>query len=278
MKTILVLTDFSKKAEHAAEMAMQIALLANAQVQLFTAFHAPQVFPSDGGLSPFFEDYSEEEEVANSKLKELAERLQKKAGWQNHPVISYRSQPGSLTDNIEGLNPWLIVMGGKSKASALSHFIYGSNCSATMDKAACPVLIVPESAELKAFRKIVFASGLQSSEKNALSFVEEFGRSWNARIMVLHVSVLHEEEDIWDDQYDFYKEIISDNHPTLRYSDVRGTDVAGALNSYAGREAIDLIAIAHQKRSLIGQLLHKSIGKDMLNYDHVPVLILHKDY
>ena len=276
MKTILVLTDFSKKAEHAAEMAMEIAVAANAQIQLHTTFHAPQVFPSDVGVYPFFEDYSEEEKISTGKLKELAEKLKKKAGGRDIPVISCKSEPGTLAENIEGLNPWLIVMGGKSKASALSSFVFGSNTSAIMDKASCPVLIIPENAQLRPFKKIMFATDLQPSEKNALLFLEEFGRFWRARIMVLHVSMSYDSGDVWDEQYDYLNDIVSDKHPTMHYSDVRGTDVVGAISSYAGREGIDLVAIAHKKRSLIGQLLHKSIGKDMLNYENVPVLILHR--
>lgn len=277
MKTILVLTDFSQKAEHAARMALQIADAANAEIHLYTTFPAPQVFPSDAGVFPFFEDFSVEEAMYNTKLKDLSGKLIKRFDRIDHPVISFSSSPGNLAENIEELKPWLIVMGGKTKASSLGHFLFGSNSSAVMDKASCPVLIVPETADLKEFRKIVFATDLQPSEKNALLFLEEFGRLWRARIIVLHVSVANGTDEVWDEQYDYLNDIISDNHPTIQYTDVRGTDIAGAINMYSGREAINLIAIAHKKRSFIGQLLHKSIGKDMLNYEHVPVLILHQD-
>lgn len=275
MKTILVLTDFSRKAEHAAEMAIQIATVANARVHLFSVFHAAQVFPSDAGVFPFFEDYSEEEKATNFKLEKLAHRLHEKFGKQSQPAINCSSRPGDLVDHIEEIDPWLIVMGGKSDASGLNNLLFGSNSSAVIDNASCPVLIVPGETDLKAFRRIIFASALQPSEKKALSFIEEFGSLWNASIVVLHVSVLHRTEDIWNEQYDYYKEIISDTHPTMRYVDVRGSDIAGAINSYAKREATGLVAIAHKKRSVIGQLFHKSIGREMLNYKNLPVLVLH---
>lgn len=275
MKSILVLTDFSEKAEYAAKMAMQIAARVKAKVQLYTAFHAAQVFPSDAGVYPFFEDYSEEERLINHKLSELAEVLKNSfQGNKKCPKISFSSRPGNLSDNIEGMKPWLIVMGGKSKTSALSHFLFGSNSSAVMEKASCPVLIVPEGAVLTDFKKIVFATDLQPSEKNSLSFLEEFGKAWKAGIMVLHVSDKQLPDDIWDGQYEYYKNIISGSHPSIQYTDVRGTDIAKAINKYVGSQGIDLVAIAHKKRSFIGQLLHKSIGKDMLNYQEVPVLIL----
>lgn len=276
MKTILVLTDFTRKAENAAEFAVQIAAEVNAKVHLYTAFPAPQVFPSDAGVYPFFEDYSEDEKIYNAKLQELAEKLKKSYIQKASPPISFTSRPGNLAGNIDEMKPWLIVMGGKSESSALSHFLFGSNSSAVIDRASCPVLIVPEKADPKAFKKIVFATDLQPSEKDSLLFLEKFGSLWDASITVLHVSDKKLPEDIWDDRYDYYKNIISGNNPSISYTDVRGKDIVETISKYATHQDVDLVAIAHQKRSFIGQLLHKSIGKNMLNYHKAPVLILHR--
>lgn len=277
MKTILVLTDFSAKAENAALFAIQVAAAVKAKVHLYTTFPAPQVFPSDAGVYPFFEDFSEEEKIYNEKLHELAEKLKKTFTGNDHPAISMSSRPGNLAENINDLKPWLIVMGGKSEDSALSHFLFGSNSSAVMDKATCPVLIIPEKAKLKTLKKIVFATDLQPSERDSLSFLEKFGKFWDANITVLHVSDKSHPDDIWDDRYEYYKNIISGNNPSISYTDVRGKNITEAISKYATRQNVDLIAIAHQKRSFIGQLLHKSIGKEMLNYHKAPVLILHRN-
>ena len=276
MKTVLVLTDFSKKAEHAAEMAIKIAVAANAKIQLHSTFHAPQVFHSDAGATPFFEDYTAEEETVNDKLKEFEERLKEKFGNETLPRITCTSAPGNLADTIENLDPWLMVMGGKSRVSALSEFVFGSNTSAVMDKASCPVLIVPEKAQLDPFKKIVFASALSPAEKGAMSFVEEFGSILNAQITVLHVTDKQTEEENPDEKSIYYNGVVSGNKPAVQYTDVRGTDIAEAINDYARHEAIDLIAIAHAKRSFFGQMFHKSVGKNMVNYQDLPVLILHK--
>ncbi|MEJ7693118.1 universal stress protein [Daejeonella sp.] len=274
MKTILVLIDFSKKAERAALMAMEIAQAANAQVQLYTAFTAPQVYPSEGGINPVFENFTEDEKIANGKLKVLAEKIKRKFNKQGLPEVSCKSEPGNLAENIEAMKPWLIVMGGKSEGTALSHFVFGNNSAAVMDKASCPVLIIPEKSDLKPFRKIAFATEFLTSESDALSFVESFGAFWDASIAVLHVSDPQVPGKASETRGDDYKAIISERK--LHYADVRGKDIAQALSRYSDFKAINLIAIAHKKRSFIGRLLHKSIGKDLLNYQHVPVLILHK--
>jgi len=270
MKTIVVLTDFSKKAELAAQIAIEIALAAKAKVHLLTTFQVHQVFSSDAGVFLYYEDYKEEEKILNIKLKNLVKKLLVKFEGGKHPVISYKSQPGNLAENVERLKPWLMVMGGKSKASTLSHLIFGSKSSEVIDRALCPLLIVPEKAELIPFKRILFATDLDPSEKNSLSFLEEFGNLWNAQIMVLHVSETSQTED------HNLNNIFASHYHKIHYSDVRGADIAAAIHRYAGRESINLIAVSHKKRSVIGQLLHKSVGKDILNYQRIPVLILNK--
>lgn len=276
MKTILVLIDFSKKAKHAAEMAMKIAIATNAKVQLHTTFHTPQTFPSDAGLYPFFEDYSKEKEIINDKLKKLAAELKEKFIVKNRPIINYASVPGNLEENIKKLKPWLVVMGGKSKGSALKYFVFGSNSFAVMDKASCPVLVVPETADLKAFNKIVFATDFHPSETVSLSFLEIFVKVYDAIITVIHVSDKKDSEESCVDQYDYKKNIFSDSHPSFRYTDVRGSEIAETINKYATNQDVDLVVIAHKKRAFLGRLLHESIGKDMLNHQKVPLLILNK--
>lgn len=277
MKTILVLIDFSKKAERAALMAMEIARVADAQIELYTAFAAPRVYPSEAGIFPAYESYADDEKIVNGKLKALAKKIARKFSGQALPIINYKSGPGNLADNIEVMNPWLIVMGGRSKETALSHFVFGSDCSAVMDKASCPVLVVPVKTAVKPFMKIAFATEYLSSEKDALSFVEYLAALWNASLTVLHVSDPQLPEDIREDsRYDYRAFIAERQYNNLHYADVRGKYIAHALTSYADFKAFDMIAIAHKKRSFFGQLLHTSISKTLLTYQHVPVLILQK--
>ncbi|WP_411275473.1 universal stress protein [Daejeonella sp.] len=277
MKTILVLIDFSKKAERAALTAIEIARAAKSHVQLYTAFPAAQVYPSEVGLYPIYENYEEEEKIVDEKLKALANKLIKKLGKSDPPLVGWTSRPGSLAESIESLHPWLIVMGGKSKDGAFSHFMFGSNCEAVIDNASCPVLVIPEKAELKLIKNIAFATDLNPAEKDALSFVEDFGNLWDAAITVLHVSDPEATQESRDNhRYDFNAVISGRKYRDIHYADVRGKDVAQALASYSDYKAFDMIAVAHKKRSFFGQLVHKSISKTLLNYEHVPVLILNR--
>jgi nucleotide-binding universal stress UspA family protein len=284
MKTILVLTDFFKRAGHAAEIAMEIASKANAQIILYHAFYAPQTVALESGVYPFYEDHSEIEQEGLHEMERLTKKLNKrfidKHGIQP-PPIHLQNEPGKLGDNIHKItskeNIWMIVMGDKSEEGAVSRFIFGSNSNAVIDNAPCPVLLVPEKASLDAVKKIVFATELQRSEHKAMLFLEELAELWRSQITVLHVcdKVLSIEEKA--NYYNYYKKILSGiKYPGINYIDVRGDHITETIAGYARKEHINMIAIVHKKRSFIGLLLHKSISKEMMNYHQVPLLVLNK--
>lgn len=284
MKTILVLTDFSKGAQQAAEFALEIAAKAGAEILLYHAFYAPHVVSLESGIYPYNEDYSDIEQEGIAEMEKLTQNLDQefiKTHTAPPPAIRLMNEPGDLAENIKKItrenNIWMIVMGDKKKEGAVSRFVFGSHGNAVIDHAACPVLIVPVKAKLREMEKIIFASELDHSEHAAVLFLEKLAEMWHSQVTVLHVceKSLSVEEKV--SHYADYKKILSGiKYPDIRYVDVRGDDITNTISTYAGREKIDLIAIAHKKRSFIGALLHSSISKKMMNYHSVPLLVLHK--
>lgn len=284
MKTILVLTDFTQKADHAAEFAMAFAVKAKAAVMLYNTFPVSQVFPSEAGVYPYYEDYSEILEKNNQNLEGLKEKLKKhyEVAGKMAPEIHFKSVPGNLAENVHELlekqSIWMIVMGDKSDETALSRFLLGSESLSIIDKAKCPVLLVPEKAELKPLKKIVFGTELEHSEHKAISFLAMLADIWKAKITVLHVSMKKLTADEKEEHQKHYNKLIAGiDYPDISYVGITGDDTNEAITKFASKEVIDMIAIVHKNRSAIGHLLHSSISKEMLNYHKVPILVLHKD-
>ena len=75
MKKILVLTDFSKKAEHATKLALKIAKKANSDVLLYNAFYVPQVLPAIIEAYPYYEDYRLIEKENLSRLQNFGNEI-----------------------------------------------------------------------------------------------------------------------------------------------------------------------------------------------------------
>lgn len=282
MKTILVLTDFTRRSEHAAEFALEIAFKIRGEILLYNAFYAPQVVSLESGVYPYYEDYSAIEQECLHEMEKIVRKLGKKFTTQHGvlpPPIRLLNEPGKLGDNVHEITMrkdiWMIVMGDKSKEGPVSRFIFGSNSNAVIDNASCPVLLIPEKAALKPVKKIVFATDLQRTELVAMLILEKLAELWESQITVLHVcdKTLSVEEKV--SHYSYYKKILGGiKYPHTNYLDVRGDHITDTIADYATKEKIDLIAIVHKKRSFIGHLLHKSISKKMMNYHNAPLLVL----
>jgi nucleotide-binding universal stress UspA family protein len=117
MKTILLLTDFSKKAEHAAEFAFMIASKTGADIILYNAYYVPRTVPVVTEY-PFYDEYSETEKNNLEQLKTLTDYLTQKMQEEQEdfrpPPICHINEPGNLSDNIENIiqkkQPWMIII------------------------------------------------------------------------------------------------------------------------------------------------------------------------
>ncbi len=282
MKTILVLTDFSARAEHAAEYAMLIAAKANAKILLYNSFFVPEIVPSVTYTSPYYEDVSIMEKENLLQLAKTVERLKKRfieAHKINPPEMHVQNGAGNIADNIQELTKtkkfWMIVMGDKSNEGAFSRFVFGSDTNAVIDEASCPVLLIPEKHRFRPLQKIAFATDFEHFEERPLKFLHELADIWKAEIVVVHVlsGDLSIKEKVKN--FDHYKKIAAKiNTPNTTYIEVRADDVVPALEKIAKNKAMDALAIFHKKRGFFDQLVHKSISKDMLDFHGIPLLVL----
>ncbi|MBS1529509.1 MAG: universal stress protein, partial [Bacteroidetes bacterium] len=128
MKTILVLTDLSENAAHAALSALMLAKQMHANVLLFNDNVSQPVAPMYAG-GPTVADVTNIIEYDNEeKLKNLAGALQALATnpgkWE--PQIHYEEKLGALAYNVKRLkeqkNIEMIVMGAR-EGSGMDHFL-----------------------------------------------------------------------------------------------------------------------------------------------------------
>jgi hypothetical protein len=105
MKTIAVLTDFSRRSEHAAMFALHLAKKINADVLLFNAFQVPVSKNNWGQIDCAFEDYDEIEDCVKKKLSELSRKLENELKGKSYPgaglpAINYRCEEGAVANSI----------------------------------------------------------------------------------------------------------------------------------------------------------------------------------
>src|SRR5579872_3289009 len=114
MKTLLIPTDFSANAKHAAEYGYSLAKQIRANVILCNSVVVPAEVPQAGLVAWPMEEYDTLIEDSNGELKKLKSRLTKDTDFFK-PIVSYFNDAGILTDVVSDIcakQPIdLIVMG-----------------------------------------------------------------------------------------------------------------------------------------------------------------------
>lgn len=285
MKTILVLTDFTKNAAHAASSAIMLGESLHAKLLLFNSFYNMPILPSYGGSSgPWVvEELVLREEDCDKKLKQLAADLQKKVAalpYEHYtPSIAVQYGEGELSRNIETIlqeiDVELIVMGARS-GSAVSHIFTGSDTRAVIDRATRPVLIMPEKADFKALKKVTFATNFEDMDITAVHYLHQLYNVFSFQLEIIHVSLFWSAEDNYNQHRSklFKDKLTKLNFPEISYKEVKGKDVVGRLNRLCAEHESDLLVMVHYKDSLMSRIFQESATKEALSNQTTPLLII----
>lgn len=155
MKKILIPTDFSSASESALNYASELALVSNATLIIFHAFHFPIVNTYNAEILALPLDDVRKD--CETNLKEVKSQLLAK-----YPDLKLKSvcQLGFAKDEISAYlseeKVDLLIMGMK-EADFLTEKILGSTTTSLIENKHCPVLIVREHSEFKAIQKIALA-------------------------------------------------------------------------------------------------------------------------
>lgn len=159
MKNILVLTDFSKCANNAARYAIQMSALYDIRLTFYHCTY--QYF-----LTEMSEEYTKKAMAQTEQrmlylLKQNVEGLYKSQKLSSDKVNYIVHYGTHVTDRlpqiIEQEKIDLIIMGTKG-ASGFDRILFGSNTVKTIDRAACPVLSIPQGKRFKPFKKMLLFS------------------------------------------------------------------------------------------------------------------------
>ena len=285
MKTILVLTDFSKKAEHAAKFAVAVAAEANAEIILYHAFNVPQpapVFPPEplGAIytPPSFEEYNEIEQESLQQLTKLQEQFK---NLENGVRTSIKiiNEPGNLADNVSDLlkkeKIWMIVMGEKRKSDdPVTRFFLSSDTYEVINRSTCPVLLIPEKSRIKPIKKLAFATDLDETDYEAIKFIAEMAGIYHAEIVVAHVILnkVSKEDTLKDLEH--LKNLSSRvNYYNIKYRDILADELTESLEEFTRIEEIDILAMVHKKRTFLERIFRKNTIKEILNLHNTPLLV-----
>jgi nucleotide-binding universal stress UspA family protein len=271
MKTILIPTDFSTNARHAAQYALTQFGASSAQFILLNAYDPPR--PT--GMLINLDDIVKKEAI-NDLNNEIA--LLKREGEMSGELTS-EAVLGDTSEVIERVandkKADLIVMGTKG-ASGLKELLIGSNTAKLIKTTTKPVLAVPESCENKVPKQILLATDYnQLNDLSVLSTLRKIAKRFDATIHI--VNVVHNENGKFSFNPVLEKYALNEFFTGIphHFHMVENESVEEGLNQFSEQHNIDLIALVPGKNNFFDTVFHRSVTNKIAQHSKIPFLVLH---
>lgn len=272
MKTILVLTDFSKLSKVAVTHAIGIAKKMEAKMILASVINASS---SSGTRANWKKLAKEMIKSAQQDADRLMAEIKKEQG---NVEITYQSILGfPMADMIDEFaienKVDLIIMGTKG-ATGLKKVTIGSNATAVIDNSSVPVIVVPGENTFKTIRNIVYATDNKNLATEIKTMVR-FATFFNAAIHVIHVvkdSTKKEMEELERNM----SQVSNFNYPKISFHVLKSARTSSALDKFTIDNKADLLALFTHKLDFYEKLLGKSVTRQLAFHSTVPILTFNK--
>lgn len=282
MKNILIATDFSKNATHAAEYGYELARHLHTGVFLSNAFIVPAEVPESGTATWPMYEYDELLKDSHHELNRLKKLLEQRTGERVFtPVIRCVAECGTvanvLNEIIEQEEVLLTVMATHS-AGALNTLLVGDHAKKMIDGIKGPLLLVPLGSPPSPVKKIAFAIDFREpgEDLKVIFKLVPLLRKLNAELLLTHVC------DEPDGGYYFKKgaqnflaELSNKvDYPHIYYRLVKNSTPERGLDWLCDFGNIDMMVMVHHKRSFLGQMFGRSYSKKVAANIEIPLLIM----
>ncbi|MEO3405556.1 universal stress protein [Mucilaginibacter sp. CAU 1740] len=281
MKTLLVATDFSANARHAAEYGYHLAKQIKADVVLCNAVIVPAEIPQSGlvvwpmdDLEMLLQDSTSQLAIEKLHLEAMAHSDMFKPG------ISVINESGVVTDIVDGFaanNPISMVIMG-THGGGMSSFLIGNHAKNMIEATTKPLLLISPETKLLPVKKIAFATDFANPDEDMESLFDliPFAKVLGAEILLTHI---HEEEQVSHEVKQaithFMTEISNKaNYPQIYYRSVQNSHIEEGLSWICEHGHVDMLVMVHRPHNFIYRLIKSSYSEEMAGRLDIPLLVL----
>lgn len=279
MKTILVLTDFSKLSKIALVYAIGIAKKMNGKIILLSVINA------SSSSNTLMNWKKIEEKMVKAAQEDADQFILEVKAIESKVDISYQSILGfPIEDTIDEFavknKVDFIVMGTKG-ATGLKKALIGSNTVAVMDSSSVPVIVVPAETPFKSIKKIVYATDIQNLQSE-IKIIARFAQAFDAPIHVLNVVKDYSKKDSGKLERNMTqmameeKLIRTTKYSKIHFHVVQSEDTASAVDKFVKDQKADLLAMFTHRLDFYEKLFGKSITRQLAFHSKVPMLTFNK--
>ena len=279
LNKILFPTDFSEAAQNAFRYALWFADKYQASIDLLHVAY-PEAEPMDIPVM-VAQATKDKIEIARQMMKVFVDtgmaQVQMVRELENPPNVHSEIKIGVpanlIAETATNNQVDLIIMGTQGTHSNFEKFI-GSVTTTTLNRAHCPVLVVPEKAQNEGIKMIAYAADLQSTDPYHIWEVGKLMSVFNPILRVVHIEKkedekkpvnMHELENFFEGKA-----------PALQvtFHTLSAPSVADELVDFTEAWGVDLMVMHKPKRSFFERLFHRSVIKKEVFNSKVPLLII----
>lgn len=277
MKKILVPTDFSKPAQIAIDVAVDIARKANGQLILLhvieeasgTSFNITGEVDVSGG----WEDKLFTMKLIERSKKQMAKLFEdvKSTGVRVKQELRVGTAFHGMRDIITEQKVDLVVMGTAGRTK-MEEMIIGTNTEKVIRHSKCPVLTVHRKPATTDFKNIVYATSMSKDEEVFSRVVRTTQQMYDATVHLVRINTpgnFQRDAVVKKYMQDFAKKLQLKNFTINIFNDL--TEEEGIIY-FADSINADLLALATHGRTGFAHVLAGSIAEEVVSHSKRPVL------
>lgn len=266
---VLIPTDFSENAFHAAIYALTLA-----KETPESRLHLVHVINPVVTDTLIIETVLEE---AKKSIEKISNELRARCGsCRVTNAIKIGETIQELLNEAQQISAGMIAIGlrgmGKTK-----RFLFGSHTVSLLHQSEIPLLIVPEAALFEPPKRIVFATDHYSDDIEPLQQVIPIADAFKAEIKIVHLFEEKHNMSLELGWLDLIRSELSKvvDYPRLVFRIFNSDNIALGIKNFCEVTEADLLILSTPKRNFLERIFHKSISKDLTYNSLIPVLVFH---
>ena len=274
--TILVPLDFSKCSENALAVAVQLADKIHSKIIALHVVH----LTDGGGMENFAfvpDDYQLKTEIAQKGLDESIASMVKlvRRNLSQDPDIDTLIEVGAVETTIceaaEKHKVDYIIMGTQGEVSVLDKYM-GSTAYNVIKHAPCPVMAIPENANLPQNLVLGYATDFSAADVYEIWKSTRMFRPFKPIVKCVHFYESATEDTSRMKELELYfKETNPDLDVELFNLPIH--DKLKDMNNFIKREHINVFIMFKPKRGFFESLFHSSWTKELAMHSSIPLLV-----
>lgn len=264
-KTIYLLTDFSDHAKNAADYAIS-AFGVDANYVLINAY----LVRTSAATLIDIEEIAHQESL--EQLNDETARIREKFKTITLETVSKNGTPVDTINSLNEVDPADLIVVGSKGTSRLDEILIGSVTTSIMRGVHKPVLSVPLKARFSNMDEMVMASDLQNANKeNVVKTVSKFKSFFQSHLTAATVKL--DSEELTDNEQKLLKKL-EDVESLDEVSVIIDKNISKGLMDYCDKVNADLLIVVAKHTSFFKRFFHKSITKELVNHEVLPILVL----